>query len=359
MLCGNGGGAAGVPHRHGSLRTPTSQSLTVTFLQTAFQAGVIVFVVGSLSLAGLAVNVRGVLAPLKHTRFVVLTLGLGWLLCPAVAYGLIRLMPVAPPYETGLLLLSLAPGAPFAPAIARAARADAAYTAAFIALTSVATVVLMPLGVTILIPGTTTDPGVIARPLLWFVCLPLLAGVLIRDRFPATADRMTPLLEGITRLSGAVLLVLMCVLYGRGVLETFGSFAILTLLLFLVAVTVVTDVAGAALPYSQRGALTIGMCTRNLGAALAPAAVIDPDPRVIVMIVIAAPATLAVGVAAARMLAGRAADRMSGPVPKSHSSTVMTMRPLATGHSEPVRDTSHDAPRTRELSSARRIAHRR
>lgn len=338
---------------------PGSQSLAVAILQTVFQAGVIVFVVGSLGLAGLAVTVRGVLAPLKHTRFVVLTLGLGWILCPAVAYGLIRLMPVASPYETGLLLLSLAPGAPFAPAIARAARADAAYTAAFIALTSVATVVLMPLGVAILIPGSTTDPGVIARPLLWFVCLPLLTGVLIRDRFPTTADRMTPLVEGITRLSGAVLLVLMFVLYGQGVLDTFGSFAILTLLLFLVAVTVVTDLAGSALPSTHRSALTIGMCTRNLGAALAPAAVIDPDPRVIVMIVIAAPATLAVGVAAARMLAARAAVRMSEPVPKSHSSSVMTVRPLATGHSEPGRDTSHDASRARELSSARRIAHRR
>ena len=329
-------------------------------LQTAFQAGVIVFVVGSLGLAGLAVTVGGVFAPLRHTRFVLLTLGLGWVLCPAVAYGLIRLMPVAPPYETGLLLLALAPGAPFAPALARAARADAAYTAAFIALTSVATVVLMPLGVAILIPGSTTDPGVIARPLLWFVCLPLVTGVLIRDRLPSTADRLTPLLEAATRLSGLVVLLLMVVLHGRGVLDTVGSFAILTLLLFLVAVTVVTDRSGSALPYSQRSALTIGMCTRNLGAALAPAAVIDPDPRVIVMIVIAAPATLLVGLGAARILARRTSDRMSsGMLPKSHSSSVTAVRPLATGHSEPGRDTSHDGPRTRGLSSTSRIADRR
>src|SRR5690242_12088491 len=140
-------------------------------LQAVFHAGVIVFVVGSLALAGLAVTVDGVVAPLRHARFVALTLGLGWVLCPAAAYALVRLMPVAPPYETGLLLLSLAPGAPFAPAIARAARADPASTAAFIALTSVATVVLMPLGVAILIPGSAADPAVIARPLLWFVCL--------------------------------------------------------------------------------------------------------------------------------------------------------------------------------------------
>jgi BASS family bile acid:Na+ symporter len=341
----------------------------MTILETAFQTGVIVFVVASLGLAGLAVTVRSVIAPLRQMRFVVLTLGLGWVVCPGAAYGLIQLMPVASPYETGLLLLSLAPGAPFAPALARAARADAAYTAAFIALTSVATVILMPLGLAILIPERATDPAVIARPLLLLVCLPLVSGVLIRDRLPALAGRLTPLLEGATRLSGVVLLVLMVVLYGRGVLDTFGSFAVLTLLMFLVVITVVTDAAGSALPYSQRSALTIGMSTRNLGAALAPAAVIDPDPRVIVMIVIAAPATLAVGIAAARFLARRAAtvrlkadttrDQLSErTVPKSHSSSVVAVRPLATGH-EPGRDTSHDRPRTRGLSSTSRIAHRR
>ena len=266
---------------------------------------VLLFVVSSLAAAGLAVAPQAATAPMRNARFLALTIGLGWVLCPAVAFVLVHLMPVPAPYETGLVLLSLAPGAPFAPAMGRLAHADAAYTATFMAIAAATTVVLMPVGVALLLPGAEADPRVIAGPLLWFVLAPLLTGMMIRGRWPDAARRIAVPLDAIARITTAAMLVLMVAVYGRAVLEAVGSFAILTLLIFLVAVTVVADLAGAGLPLTQRGALTIGIGTRNLGAALAPAAMIDPDRRVIVLIVIAAPLTLAVAAVAARALARR------------------------------------------------------
>ena len=279
------------------------QSLAMDLLAAALGPCVVVFVVSSLAEAGLGVALPAVLAPLRHARFVVLTLIVGWLVCPAIAYVLIHALPMAAPYATGLTLLALAPAAPFAPALARLARADPAYMAAFMVLTAAATLVLMPVGVPLLIPGSTAAPGAIARPLLLLVLLPWLAGVTIRGLRPGAADRIRPLLAGITRALILGLLVLVLAVHGRSVLEAVGSHAILAMLIFVGCVTLVAYLLAADLADEQRSALTIGMCTRNLGAALAPAAVIDPDQRVIVMIVMAVPIMLGVAAVTLRMLA--------------------------------------------------------
>ena len=279
------------------------QSLAMDLLEAALGVCVVVFVVSSLAEAGLGVAPRAVLAPLRHARFVVLTLIVGWLVCPAIAYLLIQGLPLAAPYATGLALAALAPGAPFAPALARLTRTDSAYMAAFMLLTAAVTVVLMPVGVPLLIPGSAAAPGAIARPLLLLVLLPLLAGVTIRGLRPTVADRMRPLLSGITRSIALGLLVLLVVVHGQSVLEAVGSFAILAMLIFVTGVTLVAYLLGADLPDEQRNVLTIGMCTRSLGAALAPAAAIDPDRRVIVMIVISVPIVLIVAAVTVRMLA--------------------------------------------------------
>ena len=111
----------------------------------------------------------------------------------------------------------------------------------------------------------------------------------------------------ITNIAAGGTLALMTVVYGQGVLEAIGSYAIATQVAFVAAVTVVAHWLGFGLADEHRSVLTIGVCTRNLGAALAPLAAIDPDPRTIVMIAVAAPVTVALSALTARWLAhGRA-----------------------------------------------------
>ena len=274
-------------------------------LETALRVGMPVFVVTSLAEAGLTVAPRDVLAPLRDVRFVFLTLIVGWVVCPAVAYVLIEAIPLPAPYATGLVLLALAPGAPFAPAMARIVAADAAYMAAFMVLTAAATVVFMPIGVPLLIDGSAASPALIAGPLLLLVLLPLLVGTMVRGSCRDLADRVRLVLAGITRILAVGLLALIVVLHGRGVIDAVGSLAILTLLIFTGVVTLAAHLLGADLADERRSVLTIGMCTRNLGAALAVAGVIDSDRRVIVMIAIAVPVMLVVAAATARLLADR------------------------------------------------------
>jgi BASS family bile acid:Na+ symporter len=109
------------------------------------------------------------------------------------------------------------------------------------------------------------------------------------------------------------------------------------MLILVAGVTLVAYLLGADLADEQRNVLTIGMCTRNLGAALAPAAAIDPDRRVIVMIVIAVPIMLVVAAVTVRLLA-----RVQLPVRDSGTARGECRNRIA-GPNAPVRP-SGDAP---------------
>jgi len=274
-------------------------------LALALQASLFVFMVGSLGGVGLGVAPRDVLAPLRNGRFVLLLLATGWLAGPAVALLLLRVLPIDRPYATALLLLALAPGAPFAPAMMRLARGEPAYVAAFMAVSAAVTAILLPLGVPLLISGATANPWDIARPLALLVVAPMVSGSAIRGLWPGVAARIEPIVSRIARVVTMVMLVLVILVYGRGVLDAVGSHAILAQLLFVAAVTLVADLAGAALGAPQRNVLTVGMSTRNIGAALAPLSAIEPDPRAVVMIAIAVPVTLGAAAVAARLLRQR------------------------------------------------------
>jgi BASS family bile acid:Na+ symporter len=155
--------------------------------------------------------------------------------------------------------------------------------------------------------GLSADPLTIARPLVLFVVLPLLAGTIIRGIHAPAAERLRPIVAVLTNVVGGVLLVVIAVQFGPAVYDAIGSYAIFTQLVFLAGVAVAAHVLGAGLRDEQRSVVTIGLCTRNLGAALAPLTAVDADPRAIVMIAIGAPVTIAVSALVARWLGRRAA----------------------------------------------------
>jgi BASS family bile acid:Na+ symporter len=280
-------------------------------LAIALSVCVILFTAGSLLAVGLTVTPAGLAGPLRDRAFLLRTAVAGWILGPAIALVLVGLIPIDRPYAAALLLLSLAPGAPFAPAMMQRALADPAYIAAFMALTAVGTVVLMPLGVPLLIQGVSADPLALARPLVLLVLLPLVAGVMVRHFAPGRAHDLQQPIGIVTTVTGVALLLIVIVLYGRGVVDAVGSFAIATQIAFVMLVTLGAHAIGAGLVHEQRTALTVGMCSRNLGAALAPLAAVDADPRALVMVVIAAPVTVVLSHFVARWLAP--------PVPARHA----------------------------------------
>jgi bile acid:Na+ symporter, BASS family len=254
-------------------------------LDIALKISLVLFMVGNLLDMGLRLKVYEAIRALRNVRFVTLSLLWGFILLPALAYLLTVVVPLQPPYAIGLLLLGLAPCAPFLPPMVDKAHGDMGHTAAFMLLTSVATVVYMPLAVPVLVKGFSAGAWTIAKPLLFFLLVPLAIGIAIQFRSESVASKLEPIVKKVTGIDTLLMLVLCVVIYGKAFLGLVGSYAIGVQILFFSLASVGPYLLSFGLPQGQKIVLSLGMCTRNIGAALAPLfAVPDVDQRAIVMV---------------------------------------------------------------------------
>jgi BASS family bile acid:Na+ symporter len=280
-------------------------SAILPIAEAVLKASVIAFMIGNLLAIGLETDVKAALAPLKDLRFVVTTTVLGCLISPAFAWLILRLLPVAPPYATGLLLIGLAPAAPFLPMMVRRASGDLAYTGAFMLIAAVGTVLLMPLAVPFIVPGLSVDPWTVAKPLVALLFLPIAAGIAIKTVAPFVAVQLLQIVRPIARAATILLLAAIVVRYFEGFREAVGSYAITAQLIYAVGLILGTYALGIGMPPRQRSVLSLGTCSRNLGAAMAPLLVTSPDPRTMVMVALAVPVTFGVTYLAAVCLSNR------------------------------------------------------
>ena len=127
----------------------------IDLIQTIFNPTVLIFTVSNLAAMGLQVMVPNLVAALRDKRFLALVLVWGWVLGPAIGYLITKVLPLEEPYVIVVLLTSLAPCAPFLQQVVGKARGEMNFAGAFIPLTAVGTVVLMPLMAPMLIQGLT------------------------------------------------------------------------------------------------------------------------------------------------------------------------------------------------------------
>lgn len=257
-------------------------------LMILFKVSLAIFMAGSLLEMGLKVSLPDAFRGLRSIRFVAYTLVWSFVLCPLLAYAISSVMPLEAPYAIGLILLGMAPCAPFVPMLVEKAKGDLGFTAAFMLLASLGTVVCMPFTVPLLAKGLTASAWAIAKPLLIVVLLPMAVGVLIRRQWDVLAMKLLPFAKKAAGIAGLVWGVLCLIIYGKSLLGVAGSFAVASELVFFGVVFAGTYWLGFGLPHEQKIVLSVGVTTRNLGACLAPLlAVPDMDQRATLMIVLA------------------------------------------------------------------------
>jgi len=105
----------------------------------------LVFLLASMLEVGLSLTVGQILAPLKNTRLVILSLVANFLVVPLLAVGIAKAIGLEQPFATGLVLLGLAPGAPFIPKVVQLARANLAFATALMVLLMVGTLFDLPI----------------------------------------------------------------------------------------------------------------------------------------------------------------------------------------------------------------------
>jgi BASS family bile acid:Na+ symporter len=277
--------------------------------EIAIRPSVILFMVGNLLAIGLETDVRAALAPVRDVRFLVIVVVVDWVFAPALAVAIVRALPMAEPYAVGLLLMSLAPAAPFLPMMVRRAGGDLSYTAAFMLIAALGTVLMMPLGVPLIVPGLSIEAWAVARPLLVLLVLPLGIGMGLRAVHRPIAEKVLRIARPLATVATGVLLLAVAIRYGQGFIGAVGSFAIAGQLLYAGGLIVGGYLLAIGLPPARRSVVSLGGCTRNLGAALAPLLVTDPDPRTTVMVALGVPLTLGATWLASRWMGRPAASQ--------------------------------------------------
>jgi len=280
----------------------------IEFIQTLFNPTVLIFTVSNLATMGLQVNMTNLIAALRDKKFLALVFVWGWVLGPAFGYLITQVLPLAEPYVIVVLLTSLAPCAPFLQQVVGKARGEMNFAGAFIPLTAVGTVVLMPLMAPLLIPGLTISTWALAKPLLLTVLLPLIIGVAIREYAATVANNIFPAVKAVAVLSTLATIVFCLVLYGRAMLNTAGSYALLSMTLFMIGMGLITYRFGFGLKQAERTVMALGMGTRNIAAVLAGAlAIPNADPRIVVMVIMWTLWSVVLAFSAAPLLAKQAA----------------------------------------------------
>jgi BASS family bile acid:Na+ symporter len=256
------------------------------FLETTFQPLVLLFTVSNLAAMGLQVRMSEVAVAFRNKKSLMLIFVWGWVVGPVLGYLITWVLPLAEPYVIVVLLASLAPCAPFLQQMVVKARGEMAFAGAVIPLVAVGTVVLMPLIAPLLIPGLTIDTWALAKPLLLTILLPLLIGAAIRYYTDTGATRIFPAVKVFALLSTLLTILWCLVLYGKGMLDTAGSLALLSMTVFMVGMGLITYRFGFGMTQAQRSVMALGMGTRNIAAVLAAAlAIPNADPRIVIMVI--------------------------------------------------------------------------
>ena len=231
-----------------------------------FNITVVVFTVSGLMAGGLQCDLREALKWLRSPKLLMPCLLWSWVAGPALAWLLSQVLPLSPGHVAGLMLCSLAPIAPFLPLAAMRARGDMTFSAAYVLLGTVLTVVLMPLMAPLLIKGLTLNTWALAKPLILLVLIPLLIGVALKFYKPTVAAKIFPWVK---KTSGVWLLLCLATtlwIYGKQMLSTVGSFAPGAWVIFMVVMAVLPYLIGFGLKQNQRSVMALGQSSRNISA---------------------------------------------------------------------------------------------
>jgi predicted Na+-dependent transporter len=239
----------------------------VEILNTLATLSVLVFVISSMASMGLSLKIVQIIKPLQNVRLVIMALVVNFILVPIIAYILTLLLPLSEDLRVGLILLSMAAGAPFLPRLADAAKGNTAFSVGLMVLLMVVTIVYLPIVLPLLLTGVTVNPLSIIQSLIVVMLIPLASGLFINARYEETAAKIQPTFSQASHTALIMLIVLSLVLNFRDMVGLVGSSGILAGIIFVLASVAVGFLFGGS-DSQVKSVMALGAGQRNKAAAL-------------------------------------------------------------------------------------------
>ena len=253
-------------------------------LNTLYNLMSLVFVLGTMASMGLSLTMQQITGPLRNARFVVVALLANFVVPPILAFILIRVFSLDEPLAVGLLLVSLAAGAPGLPKTAVFAKMDAAAATGLMVLLVVVTILVLPVALPTLLTGISVTFWDIASGLIYLILVPLAVALFVRARYPEAAASALPSFAQASNLSLLILMVLMVVLNFSDVVGLLGSGGLLASLVLVVLTTAGGYLLGK-LGQAGDWIQGLGAGQRNIAAAMVVATMNFGSDEIVMVVV--------------------------------------------------------------------------
>ncbi|HLO36523.1 MAG TPA: bile acid:sodium symporter [Candidatus Deferrimicrobium sp.] len=200
----------------------------------------------------------------RSPRQLAVVLVFNYLIAPFVMLGLADVFVADPELHTGLVLYGLAPCIAMVIIFTFLARGNTPMALVFVALNSVAQMILIPVYARLLIGDVSFDVWVVAESVVLYLGLPLVLGVatralVVRRRGEAGMDALKPALNGLSIVGLLFTLIVMFALKGDLILERPGIVVemAIPMTLFFLAMFFVVLAVGWRLGFAYRDAVAV------------------------------------------------------------------------------------------------------
>ncbi|RBI59765.1 sodium symporter [halophilic archaeon] len=267
-----------------------------------------IFVLSTMLSIGLELTIDQLLNSLKKRRLIAKSLVLNLVAIPLLAYLFVLVLPIEAGYTAGILLIAMAPGAPFGPKLAEISESDIAFASGLMAVLGFVSVVTIPITVALLMPGNVdADPLGIAWLVFAVQLAPLVVGLVVDIRSPPLADRLYPPIQRLSNYSFVFLIVLLLVVYIDEMVLLIGTGTLLISVVLVGAALLLGYVLGGP-AQDTREVLATTTAARNAAIALFIATTSFADPNVLTVVL----AFSFIGVVASGLIAGAWRRRAPG-----------------------------------------------
>ena len=254
-------------------------------LPVLIDAAVVVFSVSSMLSVGLGNPARELVQRLRATSRVVRAVAANFVLVPLLAVAVTRLMPLAPPLATGLLLVATAAGAPFLIKLTEVAegRWAPAPHCSWCCCRSPSSPCRSWCRCSCREPRFLR--GAIAVPLLVTMLLPLAVGMVLREWRPTWEQMLRPVLTKTSTVALLLLVAATVLANSTAITDLVVQGALLPALLVIGGAFGIGYLLGGS-DARFREVLGLGTSQRNIAAATVVATQSFADPRIVVMVVV-------------------------------------------------------------------------
>ncbi|ELY54168.1 sodium symporter [Natronococcus amylolyticus DSM 10524] len=270
-------------------------------VETAVEVATTIFVLTTMFSIGMELSLGQLLAALRKRRLMAKSLVVNLVAIPVLAYLLVRPLSVEAGYAAGIVLIAVAPGAPFGPKFAEIANGDIEFASGLMAVLGIVSVVTIPVSLALLLPGTVAvDPLAIGWMIFGIQLLPLLAGMGLDFRYSAVTNWLYPPVQRLSDLSFLFLLVLLLAAYSNEMLSLISTGTLFISVVIIAGSLLLGYVLGGP-GRNTREVLATTTAARNAAIALFIATTSFSDPDVLMVVL----AFSFIGVVLSGLLAGK------------------------------------------------------